>query len=76
MSRSPYRGTTRHRRSRWCGAQSSITLDSGFVVNVICTRFAEHLTHPSAKEPLKHFDEVKKRSWHDEDNGPCEAPAE
>lgn len=83
MSRSPYQGTTRHRRDRWCGAQSSVTMDSGFEINVICTRFKDHKTTAGVREPLKHFDEVKKRSWYDEDGqsnklppGPCEPPAE
>lgn len=73
-------GITRHHSNRWCGAQSSVTLDHGVKVKLICTRFRGHLIHPQAKKPLQHFDEVKKRSWYDADTslpaGPCEPSAE
>lgn len=76
MTRSPYQGTTRHRRDRWCGATSEVILANGFRINVICTRFKDHKTTAGVRESLKHFDEVRKRSWYDEDDGPCEPSAE
>lgn len=71
MTKNPYSDTTRHPRSRWCGAMSSVTLDNGNEINVICTRFADHLTHPNSKNPLQHFDEVRRRHWYDEPTEPC-----
>lgn len=72
--RSPYSGTTRHPRSRWCGAMSEVVLDNGDRINVICTRFAEHKTL-GKKDRFQHFDEVRRRSWYDEPNPAIDPPS-
>lgn len=70
--RNPYSGTTLHPKSRWCGATGSFVTEDGREINLICTRFKGHKTE-SKKDPLRHFDEVKRRSWYDDDPQPCEA---
>ena len=64
---------TRHPKSRWCGATSPFIHTNGNEINLICTRFSGHLTHPKAKDPLKHFDELRRQHWYEE---PCDAPPE
>jgi hypothetical protein len=54
---------------------SSIRLDNGNEINVICTRFAEHLTQ-GKRDPLKHFDEARKRSWYDATSPALTPPAQ
>lgn len=44
---------------------SEVVLDNSERINVICTRFAEHQIL-GTRDPLRHFDEVKKRSWYDD----------
>jgi len=62
-SPSPYDGTTRFAKRLWCGALGSVPTSEGREMNVICTRHKNHLTN--GKDPRKHFDEIRRRSWKD-----------
>lgn len=42
----------------------------------MCTRFAGHLIHPNAKDPLKHFDELRRRHWYDADDTALTPPTQ
>lgn len=64
MAKNPYSGTTYHPKKEWCGATSEVTLANGNRINVICTRFKDHMG--KGKNPLQHFDEVRRRSWYEQ----------
>lgn len=63
---------TRHSRSRWCGATHSFIHTNGNEVNLICTRFRDHLT--KGKDPLKHFDELRRQHWYEPDSSQSSEP--
>lgn len=63
-------------RTYWCGATSSMVLENGNEINLMCTRHRNHKIAPNTKEPLKHFDEMRRRSWYDEPNPAIDEPSQ
>lgn len=51
-------------------------LENGNEINLMCTRHRNHKIAPNTKEPLKHFDEMRRRSWYDEPNPAIDEPSQ
>lgn len=73
--RSPYSGPPLLPKKARCGKEAAIEMKNGFMLNVICTRFADHKTQ-AKDSPLRHFDQVRRWGWYDDDEEPCAASPE